>query len=786
MNRKPPSRAFTVTAVRDGQTYEVRSNVDTLRIASGGASATLAFTASCYMKSGNSAPVAYACYFSVYFRTGTGQSQAARYTGKVSSRAFSGITVAKTVGAVVIYATDTVVGANAAAPTTFLAKKEIAVLADGDSPESYEILLTDAWARCDKNGHVTGSLKGYAYKVVGETWTAMKNAQVLMGYSGGISAEFTTSGTGAFSDGGYFDDDLNDVSTANNAASIFVSIMVGGRAVRAEYVTIVHDGQDGDSITGATGKMCYIAGEYDPTIIYRSDDRQTVAVEVDDGSGSAEIYYLDAATNLDANNNHISPQQDTGHTIWKQGLNRENLIRTKYLFADFANLGAFIVSGQWQMSASGVIRGMDASGNPAFTRYNTTDPDNPAMHGGVAAYTGFNSDDPLGQGVDKQTGPITKTLARNTAQSAYYALMRLTAGRDLYVEASGYANGYSDTRLALYRRSGDSWVLVQDLMTFTSTTNATKRATYVCNETAYYYLRLEHATTSSSSYGSSQVTVAVAREYGFTPTQAVDGLTGAMIGALGNFQVKGNGEVNIAGGKVHVDADGNVTMDNVTIRGSLMYHKVLVDKVNNYIRPFTFWKANGTGMDIDASGPVANITLHGDTIIISGSKRDSSYSLFSGITCVGYTIILPPARFFEGMRIRIINGTISGGNGTAASLNPSQINLAVIYREDTEEYKDLADLSYTANMIVAAVPVKFRKGTVDFTFVGSPDSVKCTDLTPSSANSFTVFGIMGSPNALYKSIELVAQKNPYISTYNTTQNGQDASDYAWMIISANE
>lgn len=253
----------------------------------------------------------------------------------------------------------------------------------------------------------------------------------------------------------------------------------------------------------------------------------------------------------------------------------------------------------------------------------------------------------------------------------------------------------------------------------------------------------------------------------FRPALCINALTGEMYMAKGNVHISSSGDVNI--------------------KGALMYHKVLVDKANNYIRPFTFWKANGAGMDIDASGTVANITLHGDTIIISGSKRDSSYSLFSGITCVGYTIILPPARFFEGMRIRIINGTISGSNGTAASLNPSQINLAVIYREnDMERYKDNVDLAYTANMIVAAVPVKFRKGTVDFTFVGSPDSAKCTDLTPSSANRFTVFGLMGSPNALYKSIELVAQKNPYVSTYNTTQNGQDASDYAWMIIEANE
>lgn len=33
-----------------------------------------------------------------------------------------------------------------------------------------------------------------------------------------------------------------------------------------------------------------------------------------------------------------------------------NLIRTKYLFADFAHLGSFIVSGDWQFSQYGTLK----------------------------------------------------------------------------------------------------------------------------------------------------------------------------------------------------------------------------------------------------------------------------------------------------------------------------------------------------------------------------------------------------------------------------------------------
>lgn len=135
---------------------------------------------------------------------------------------------------------------------------------------------------------------------------------------------------------------------------------------------------------GATGKMCYIAGEYDPARTYTSNSQQTVAVEVPvSGSNDVELYYLAAATNV-VDGAHIAPT-DAGQAVWQKGLNNYNLIRTKYLFADFAHLGSAIITGDWLISACGTIGG---------TAYNTTDINHPATytHNGEekAAYMWFD------------------------------------------------------------------------------------------------------------------------------------------------------------------------------------------------------------------------------------------------------------------------------------------------------------------------------------------------------------------------------------------------------------
>lgn len=158
-----------------------------------------------------------------------------------------------------------------------------------------------------------------------------------------------------------------------------------GKTYTAKASITVEPNRDGlEGQPGAIGKMCYISGEYDPAKTYTSNSQQTVAVEVPiDGSNDVELYYLDATTNV-VDGVHIAPTTP-GQTVWQKGLNNYNLIRTKYLFADFAHLGSAIITGDWLISACGTIGG---------TAYNTSDINHPATytHNGEekAAYMWFD------------------------------------------------------------------------------------------------------------------------------------------------------------------------------------------------------------------------------------------------------------------------------------------------------------------------------------------------------------------------------------------------------------
>ena len=513
---------------------------------------------------------------------------------------------------------------------------------------------------------------------------------------------------------------------------------------------------------------------------------------------SGEYWFLVADTNR-VGNTYVAPN-DANQYVWQKA-NDYDVVLTKMLFALFAKLGGFIVYGNFFFSQYGTLV---APGGETEIR-----------EGNVGTVFTGNSSPPYTLNGNSVNNGYIICKVSFYAQAGTVIGIRIIASSESSYDCGCVGALDSDTLGSLTSASS---ILAQSFFMEASGTKVVSSQVTVLT-TGIHYFYIAYAKDGSGSYNDDNVTFdfssaefnielvrrsssaltytsssrstvpygwfapgdpmaerTPAAGYKFRPAKCIDAMTG---------------EEWMAGGRVHVDKDGNMEMRDISvndaiIEGSLMCHKVYVDKAGNYIRPFTFWNANGVGIDIDGSATVKKITLHYDTIIISGSQRSSAYNLFTGIVCTGYTVILPPARFFVGMRIKIINGTISGSNGTAASRNPSPINLGVIYRADTEEYKDLVDQSYTANMIVAAIPMTFNKGGNSFTFIGSPDSAKCEDLTPSTAENFTVFGLKGDSTTVYRFMELVAQKNPYISTYNTTQNGQDASDYAWMIIDAQQ
>jgi hypothetical protein len=241
-----------------------------------------------------------------------------------------------------------------------------------------------------------------------------------------------------------------------------------------------------------------------------------------------------------------------------------------------------------------------------------------------------------------------------------------------------------------------------------------------------------------------------------------------------NFTVGKNG-VQVFG----VDTNtGVTTMQDVNIKGSLMYHKTLIDRSNNYYQLFVMYDENGNVVDLDYSGTVHKTVLKYDTIVIGGAERTAGYNLFSGVVEYGYTIILPPAKLFQGMRIKIINGTVNSLSGQPSQQQLSKINFAVVYRSDTDTYDEESGTVYAMNNVDSVTPVSFEMNSSQGvgTFVGAPQgNTFVRDYTPSSAEHFTCYGLSGdysqSNPVRYKSFELVSQANPYTS-----------SGYAWTII----
>lgn len=289
---------------------------------------------------------------------------------------------------------------------------------DGSDAESYEIVFTEAWAKVSVNDEISATLSGYAYRVVGGTRTAMAGATIRIGYildDSDTYEEITANGSGYFSENNWFDgDDFGPEGEYNKGSkTVFAAIIVSGQVKCAEHVLLVKDAAQGQK--GDTGKMCYIAGPYDPKQTYTSNAQETVAVEVENtSSGEVELWQLTALTNV-VNGVHIAPT-DASQSVWTKGLNSYNIIRAKYLFTDFASLGSFIVSRDFFLSQHGTLRGFGGDIQTAATRtvgkvYMKKVDGKAVPHfacGSSAAgdrpcYLFFDADDPMAE--DVQNGP---------------------------------------------------------------------------------------------------------------------------------------------------------------------------------------------------------------------------------------------------------------------------------------------------------------------------------------------------------------------------------------------
>ena len=98
------------------------------------------------------------------------------------------------------------------------------------------------------------------------------------------------------------------------------------------------------------------------------------------------------------------------------------------------------------------------------------------------------------------------------------------------------------------------------------------------------------------------------------------------------------GEEWMAEGKVHVDADGSVTMNDVEVNGSMMYHKVVTVDISWGVYTMTY----DASVYVEGQKP----KMYGDIFILMGNKINARF-----------TVVLPPtSASLEGLKLKIIRG----------------------------------------------------------------------------------------------------------------------------------
>lgn len=248
---------------------------------------------------------------------------------------------------------------------------------DGDDAVTYQIVLSEGWAKVDASNNITARLRGHAYKIVGSTRTPMAGATIMMGYvlnntsSQYPNIEVTTNNNGYFSEDDWFNSDTYGSSGyVQGSQTIFAAIKVGTGIMCVEYVTMTFAGAKGD-----TGRMYYIAGEFPKKAPYSRTAKLCPVV-----------YYATAWWYLDAASATANDIPSNSSQKWKI-LQNYGVVLTDAIFVkNFAQFGAAIITGDWLISVHGTINGVYYGGSV----------EEPGEYNNRAAYTYFDPAYPMG------------------------------------------------------------------------------------------------------------------------------------------------------------------------------------------------------------------------------------------------------------------------------------------------------------------------------------------------------------------------------------------------------
>ena len=232
---------------------------------------------------------------------------------------------------------------------------------------TYGFVFTEAFAKADASKTITGNIKGYAYKYVGDTRTPLANTIIRYGYiidDNGTYADTTTNANGFFDAQNWFNGDNID-DYAKGSPSIFAAIQIGGVIVHVEYITISLQGDTGGR--GKTGRFYYYAQEWldDSSVSYTVTDAEAPYFLYNDN------YWVFNPTNNGTYTMSEMGTPSSSNNNWKLMVTDFKFIITEAIFGSYAHFGSAIINGDWLISTHGKRNGDDST---EYTYFDASDP----------------------------------------------------------------------------------------------------------------------------------------------------------------------------------------------------------------------------------------------------------------------------------------------------------------------------------------------------------------------------------------------------------------------------
>ncbi|UKK61103.1 hypothetical protein L6468_08800 [Prevotella communis] len=625
--------------------YEIRSTSDSITVAADNTAATLNATVDFYKKEVGSNPVAFECHWALYRRLGNSYTRISFSGSKVATKQFADIstTVNGTLyDAFVVFINSNSLGSSSfasAAPTTYLAKKEILIKKNGNTGgtgpggEVYSIMSTMGSITVDSNTNTatfSGSLT--FWKKVGSAAKTAYSCHCSLFRKKGSSYIYLTrlssKATGWSS--------LSRSINAGTYDALVICIYDSATTAHSDYLAELEIPvyKHGD-----TGPTYYPCGIYDNEQTYTKSGTRTPLVFVDDpnmatwneyAQAYGEYWYLVKDTNV-VNNVHYAPSDENDY--WARAENY-GVVMVGAQFARFAKNGAGVMAGDYYYSANGRINGVERVDGEGADG-NAVSASNPP------AYTRFMGDPTIQNGYFNRTN-IQGPISNDKAQLATIYVLR---GVTLNVRITGttYYDG-TNNKYGYF--------------------NIYKGSTAMCSSVWIYRLR-RTVTLTFTAAQSGEYTIVY---YG------QDASTKASF--MANWELTGhfypNWWVNLKEGKMHgakdkfiLDGDGDIKVD-----GALMSHNVkLVTTPSHYVTypehaayESNYWSTEGMVKMYEAKSNGYPVRIYeGESPAVYYGLRNCRLlfdQVYIGCALGGTKkvwVFLPPPHLFVGQRIEITN-----------------------------------------------------------------------------------------------------------------------------------